>query len=124
MFKGAGLNLQNTVAIRLKIRTDEDVATLTLKASKAGGGEYEVPGTEFLAAEAGVYYAFFTGFNAGEMKKTVNFTVYQGENAVSDTIAYSIESYAYDKQGDASLTELLSAMMNYGESARLYQAAQ
>ena len=124
VFKGAGLNLQNTVAIRLKIRTDEDVATLTLKASKAGGGEYEVPGTEFLAAEAGVYYAFFTGFNAGEMKKTVNFTVYQGENAVSDTIAYSIESYAYDKQGDASLTELLSAMMNYGESARLYQAAQ
>ncbi|MBQ7171487.1 MAG: hypothetical protein IJR89_04340 [Clostridia bacterium] len=124
VFKGAGLNLQNTVAIRLKIQTNEDPATLTLKAEKEGGGEYEVPGTAFLSAGTGLYYAFFTDFHAGEMKKTVYFTVYQGENAVSNKVAYSIESYAYDKQGDAGLTDLLAAMMNYGESARLYRAEQ
>lgn len=121
-FKGAGLNLMNTVAIRLKIRTDEDPASLTLRARKAGA-EYTVPGAEFLPAGQGVWYALFTGFHAGEMKETVTFTVEKNGEAISNTVAYSIESYAYDQRGttDPALKALIDAMMNYGASARAYE---
>ena len=49
-----------------------------------------------------------------------------GENAVSDTICYSIESYAAEAipwKNDPALTALLNAMLNYGASAAAYVAA-
>ena len=49
-------------------------------------------------------------------------TVYNGDTAVSNTIRYSIESYAYAQQNstDANLVELVKAMMKYGDSAKAY----
>ena len=56
------------------------------------------------------------------MRDTVYVTVYRDGIAVSNTITYSIESYAYAKRNDSNtaLTDLLIAMMKYGDSAARY----
>ena len=56
------------------------------------------------------------------MSETVYLTVYKNGVAVSNTLSYSIESYAYSKQTstDENLTNLLEAMMKYGNSAYAY----
>ncbi|MBQ8474640.1 MAG: hypothetical protein IJ499_03145, partial [Clostridia bacterium] len=70
----------------------------------------------------GEYYVRFDGLNAGQMSENMYVTVYDGEEAVSNTVLYSIESYAYSKQtsGNESLIALLEAMMKYGHSAYEY----
>ncbi len=56
------------------------------------------------------------------MSEPVYLTVYENDEAVSNTLSYSIESYAYSKQTstDTNLTNLLEAMMKYGNSACAY----
>ena len=56
------------------------------------------------------------------MRNAVYVTVYKNGEAVSNTICYSIESYAYAKQNstDEKLNNLLLAMMKYGDSAYSY----
>jgi hypothetical protein len=53
------------------------------------------------------------------MRELVYVTVYDGDTAVSNTLCYSIESYAYAKQNDSdtNLKNLLIAMMRYGDAA-------
>ena len=51
-------------------------------------------------------------------------TAYRGSEAISNTLRYSVESYAVDAQarygGDTALKDLLFAMLNYGASAKEY----
>ena len=56
------------------------------------------------------------------MSEEVYLTVYDGETAVSNTLRYSIESYAYAKAGgsDTLLSDLVIAMMKYGNAAYNY----
>ena len=39
---------------------------------------------------------------------------------LSDTMRYSVESYAHSKSADAALAGLLLAMMKYGDAAKAY----
>ena len=118
-WKGAGLNLQTAVTMRFKIATEE-IDGLTVRVQNA----YDewIIGAESFEATNGGYYVFFDGLNAGQMSEPVYVTVYNGSTAVSNTICYSIESYAYSKQnsGDTLLNSLLIAMMKYGNSAYSY----
>ncbi|MBR4733972.1 MAG: choice-of-anchor J domain-containing protein [Lachnospiraceae bacterium] len=68
----------------------------------------------------GRYYVTFGKLNAGQMRKTVYATVMQGTKKVSNTMQYSIESYAAAQSNStvANLPELLHAMMRYGDSAK------
>jgi len=54
----------------------------------------------------------------------VYFTVYRGNTVVSNTVRYSVESYAYAQankaEPDASLLALLKVMMKYGDAAYDY----
>ena len=71
-------------------------------------------------AEDGTYYVLFDGLNAGQMRQEVYMTIYNGKTPVSNTACYSIESYAFQKQNDANLGDLVKAMMKYGDAANEY----
>ena len=60
------------------------------------------------------------------MSEPVYITVYEDQVAVSNTVRYSVESYAYAKQtdSDAQLVNLLRALMKYGDSAYNYVYAE
>jgi hypothetical protein len=115
-----GLVLENGVTVRMRFAA-ESVDGLTVKV-EAAGKTWIID--EFEAAEkAGQYYVHFTGLDARQMREQMKVTVYEGETAVSNTLLYSIESYAAAKQNDsnAKMVALLVAMMRYGDSAAAYQ---
>ena len=119
-WKSGGLNLQKSVGMRFKISA-ENIENLTVKVTNDIGKETIITSEQFEVVEGG-YYVFFEGLNAGQMSDIVYLTVYNGETAVSNTIRYSIESYAYAQQNstDVNLAELVKAMMKYGDSAKAY----
>ena len=73
--------------------------------------------------EGDLYYVDFTGLLATDMRKQITATVYSGDTAVSETVTYSIESYAASYQNVAAngMGALVKAMMKYGDSAENYQ---
>ncbi len=115
-----GLNLNESFAIRFKISAT-DINNLTVKVRNAIGQETIITSDEFKATDGG-YYVYFRGYNAAQMSNVAYFTVYEGDTAVSDTVRYSIESYAASKQNDsnAKLAKLVKAMIKYGDSAYNY----
>lgn len=120
IWKGAGLNLQDSVNMRFKIETD-DIEDISVKVTTDTGLQWIIYSDAFETTEGG-YYVFFDGLNVGQMREAVYLTVYDNNEIVSNTIRYSIESYAFSKQdsGDESLSVLLLAMMKYGNSVYAY----
>lgn len=116
---GAGLKLENAITMRF-ILTAEDVTDLTVKVTTSFG-EWNIPASEFESINGG-YYVYFNGLNAGQLRDPIYLTAYRGETAVSNTVCYSVESYAYAKQDSTipHLSELVTAMMKYGDSAYAY----
>ncbi len=120
-WKGAGLNLVDAVTMRFKITADSaSYENLEVKV-ETDDRIWTIPYEEFSETTGG-YYVYFSGLNAGEMSEPVYLTVYENDEAVSNTLSYSIESYAYSKQNstDTNLVNLLEAMMKYGNSAYAY----
>lgn len=120
-WKGAGLNLTDRVEMRFKIAAD-DITNLSVKVSTEAGKTWMIPSSGFEVSTGGTYDVFFNGLNAGQMSLPIYAAVYDGDTVVSNTICYSIESYAYAQQGKADelLLNLLDAMMKYGDSAYNY----
>ena len=120
IWKGAGLNLKDSITMRFKFVSSESIENLKVKVVSESG-QWVIDADSFIKNEDG-YYVFFDGLDAGKMCEAVYLTVYDGETAVSNTICYSIESYAYAKQNseDEKLASLLDAMMKYGNSAYSY----
>lgn len=118
-WKGAGLNLQDSVSMRLKFAADS-AEDLKVKV-ESGVNTWTIYSDKFLE-EDGVYYVYFTGLDAGQMRQSVYLTIYDGDTPVSNTVCYSIGSYAYEKQNSTitGLPELVKAMMKYGDSAYAY----
>jgi hypothetical protein len=69
-----------------------------------------------------MYYVYFTRLDAGQMRQSVYLTICEGDTPVSNTVCYSIESYANEKQNSTipGLSKLVGAMMKYGDSAYAY----
>ena len=72
----------------------------------------------------GRYYVYIDGINLTDMSKPLTFTVYDKDgNQVSDTLTYSVESYAYAKQSaSGAIKNLVNAMMNYGDAVKALAA--
>ena len=116
-WKAAALVLNNGVTMRFRFAA-ESTEGLTVKIV-AAGQEWTV--SQFTAAEqAGQYYADFSGLSARQMREVVSVTVMEGDTAVSNTLEYSVETYAYNKQNEARIGDLVLAMMRYGDSAAAY----
>ena len=116
---GAGLNLNNSIGMRFKISVNK-IDNLSVKITGADR-EWMIASDEFIETDGG-YYVYFDGYGVAQMSEEVYLTVYNGDVAVSNTLRYSIESYAYAKQGsdDTALAELVAAMMKYGNAAKAY----
>ena len=114
-WKSATLVLENAITVRLKFEA-ESVEGLKVQ-FQAAGATWTT--TDFVAAGDNTYYVYFNGLHAGQMREIINATVYRGNNAVSNTLAYSIETYAYKMQAveEKALGELVIRMMKYGDSA-------
>ena len=115
--------LEDSVTIRLKLKTDS-VEDLTVKITD-GVSNWTVEATDLVEYEDGKYYVYFNGLHAGKMRDKVYFTAYRGDTAVSNTLQYSIASYAYTNRNADTvaypyLAELVKAMMKYGDSAYNY----
>mgnify|MGYP003310175578 FL=1 len=120
VWKGAGLKLEDSITMRFKIETDS-VENLMAKVVSESGKEWNIANSTFEVCDGG-YYIYFDGLNAGQMREAVYVTIYKGTEVISDTICYSIESYAYAMQDseDEKLVSLLDKMMKYGDSAYEY----
>jgi hypothetical protein len=119
-WKGAGLRMDDSVAIRVKLAA-ESIDGLTIKVTGAKIQTITITSDEFVETTGG-YYAYVTGLHAAQMSETLYLTVYDGNTPVSNTLRYSIESYAYKNHTSTTnnLGELLTALMKYGDSARAY----
>ncbi len=119
VWKGAGLNLQESVSIRLKFIA-ENIEDLKVKIT-SGTKTWSIYSDKFIDAD-GVYQVYFTGLDVSQMREKVYFTIYEGDTPVSNTVCYSIGSYAYEKQNSTinGLSDLVVAMMKYGDSAYAY----
>ncbi len=119
-WKGASLYLQDSVEMLFKIST-ENIEDLKANIISESGNEWLIFSDNFKATDDG-YYIYFDGLNACQMSEPVYLTIYDRETAVSNTVCYSIESYAYAKQNDSDekLVNLIIAMMKYGNSAHAY----
>ena len=122
-WKGVALALGDTVAIRFKFEA-ADIEGLKVKIT-GDEGNWTIDSSKFVVADAAdTYYVMFNGLNAAQMSLPIYATVYDANNnAISNTLQYSIESYAASMQGgsDTALAKLTMAMMKYGNSAKIYR---
>ncbi len=105
-FLGAGVYFDNVNQIYVKINTTENV-TLTIN-----GVEAEITGN--MIYTDGI---LATGFDV-----PYEFKLYHND-VLMQTLTYSVNAYAYAKQGDATMGELALALYRYGVSAKAYAGA-
>ena len=79
----------------------------------------EVCNEYFEKGKDGYWYFYFDGVYANQMSDEVFITAYKGDEQVSYTLKYSVESYAATVT-DAKLKAVTDAMMRYGNSAKAY----
>lgn len=129
-FRSATLILKNKISICVSLNIDSSVTELTdLEAvfsfTDINGNQTEsvVPGSMCLPNQGGCTVTF-DGLNAALLRTPVSVAIRNTNSGVtvSNTLTYSVESYAASMQNseDALLTNLLRAMMNYGDSAAAY----
>ncbi len=118
-WKGAGLNLKESVGMRFRFEADS-LEGLTVKVTS--GNEEWILGSESFETNMYGNYVFFEGLSVAQMSDEVYVTAYKNGVAVSNTLRYSIESYAEAKldSSDYVLVDLVKAMMRYGDSAKAY----
>ena len=119
-WKTAALRLDDSVTMKFKLATEEDITGMYVKVTYDNGSKSATIGAEEFVATNGGYYVYFDGLHAAQMREDVTATVYDADgNAVSGALTYSVENYAAwaCKQSDEKLVNLVTAMMKYGISA-------
>ena len=122
-WKSGGLYLAHSAIMKFTIQADS-VENLTVRV-KCGEKEWAIDSgnsKNFVSIGDGKYCIYVSGLNIIQMRDDVYLTVYNGNTAVSNTIRYSIESYAASKADDSNalLAGLVKAMIKYGDSAKAY----
>ncbi len=117
-FVSVSLFLESAVNIRFKIEA-ANAENLRLVITDGANVIEDKALIENPKDSKGRYIVDVTRLNANHMKKTIYATVMLGDQAVSNTYRYSIESYVSSQKGkgDEKLDNLLDSMMRYGNSA-------
>ena len=125
-----GLDLGTRIGIQYKVTvpSDVNVEDVTLVVTDASGNVLEtlqVAGN--LTDHKGRYLVNFYGFTSRDMRRVVCATAYAKSEAITGTYAYSISTYAWGVQENASLqpdnlVNVTRAMHLYGDSAAAYFA--
>ena len=118
-----GLVLEDAVTMRFKFTADS-IDGISVKITSDTNPEGWIISEDGFQYEesTGRYYVDFGGLHAGQMRESVYVTVYDGDTAVSNTLRYTVESYAQkyqaaDETTYPNLAELVKAMMRYGDAA-------
>lgn len=120
---GSGLVLNNSVMVRAKFSAD-NIENKSVKIT-CGKGTFTYAKDDFVQDQDGNYYVYCNEIFANEMSEEILLTVYDNGVQCSNTMRFSIESYAklvHDNYNGAALDELTTAMMRYGNSAKAYGA--
>ncbi len=122
-FTGAQLHIYDGIA--MEIGFDGDASDVTVKVSQNGTPVATI--NEFATLEFyGDYYnlAHFGNFGPTQYGEVYKFTVEKAGTAVSKTLSYSVESYAYQVMNSTRSTDelknLVQTMIAYGDSASAY----
>ena len=120
----AGMYLDERIAFRMALEAD-DITDLTIKVTLRGN-TYEYTQEDLIPIEGqeNQYHLYFDQLDASQMRDAVLFTAYRGEEAVSNTIRYSVECYIARKQNDTSipnLAELVKSIIRYGDAAKAFK---
>lgn len=118
----AGLVLNDSVMLRAKF-TASDIENLTVKIS-CNGREFTYSKDDFVSNSNGTYYVYCDELYADEMSENIFITAYNGDEKCSNTLLFSVESYAkavQDNYPNTPLKNLTDAMMCYGKSAEAYR---
>ncbi len=134
LFTGSSLSLEDKVAINYYFNADQylaagnDLSELSL-VIKYGDNTEVVSADKFILSSSNGYYVNFDKLAAKDMKTVCEATFWMNYGTeeqciVGETMIYSIESYAQNKQNssDAKLVAMMKAMMHYGEAAYVYAA--
>ena len=119
-WKSATLSLGSSVEIKVNF-TAAEMENKSVKV-EFNGASY-VFGPEYLARNEKYpdrVTFIYDGLYANQMHDTVSFTVMEGDTPVSDTMTYSIASYASQYYNDPSVGNLVTQMMLYGQQAEKY----
>lgn len=115
---GSGLVLNNSVTVRAKFTADSiENKTVVITCGK---GTFTYSADDFVQDKDGNYYVYCNEIFANEMSEEILMTVYDNGVPCSNTMRFSIESYAklvHDSYAGTALDELTTAMMRYGNSA-------
>lgn len=120
-WKSVGLQLNDSVAVRYKFSA-QNIDNIKLKII-CGKSEWIYTNENFIDNGDGTYTFLFNGLNADKMQKEIYITAMNGDAVVSNTMRYSVESYAkqiQDLMPDSKLRKLTDALMRYGISASNY----
>lgn len=121
VWTGAGLVLNNSVMVRVKFSA-ENIENKTVRII-CGKGEFTYSIEDFIHNKDGSYYVYCDEIFADEMSEEILLAVYDNNIQCSNTMRFSVESYAglvHDNYAGSELDELTTAMMRYGNSAKAY----
>lgn len=121
-WKTVGLNLRESVALYFVFDTD---TTDGLELRITDTSNNLLAKLDSFSASGTSFKALFRKLNAGQMNKAVLVTAYRNGERISDTMRYSIESYAaiVAENNMEQLVPITTAMANYGISAAAFVAA-
>ncbi|MBQ9886035.1 MAG: hypothetical protein IJM37_04135 [Lachnospiraceae bacterium] len=117
-WKAASVVLKSKTGIRVKFTYNGDINDIAVVAKPENGAEMRI--TEFEECGENTYYAYYNELNAYQFDESVDFVVVSGSEKISNTLRYSVESYAARKISSANLEDVVSAMIKYGKSAKVY----
>lgn len=119
-FVSATLTLREKVAMNFYLKGVTDAVDLYAVIT-VGNETYTIDGAAFVEKNGG-YKVIFDGLNPAQMRTACTVEIFSKttNQRVSDTLTYSIASYAFDKAGDARLSALVTAMMKYGDSTAAF----
>ena len=87
-----------------------------------GDKSLTVPASKF-QKDGARYLAYCDALTPSQMGCTVNATIYDGDQPISDTLQYSIESYVYSRLKDSDSTtfkDLIRKMVLYGRAVKTH----
>ena len=120
---GTALRLNNSVKIAIPLNmtnvTLDDLSFKVKIGSRTLTYTYAENPDNFEKGKDGYWYFYFDGVYANQMSDEVFITAYKGDEQVSYTLKYSVESYAATVT-DTKLKAVTDAMMRYGNSAKAY----
>ena len=122
-WKTCSLVLKNSIMVKVKFSA-KDVENKTVEIVLKNA-KFTYTKDDFVNNGDGTYYVYCNELFANELSDDLLFTIYENGVPCSNTMLFSVESYARlvrDNYKDKPLDKMTTAMMLYGKSAKAYGA--